>query len=93
MPIAGSREASPERIERGHGRGTDRVRAALRRRAGLLITKGVYGWQHLFADVQLHADEYIHARKRLTTMLQVLPEIFPGHDYEPLRARLAQRLR
>ncbi|MEV5538145.1 hypothetical protein AB0L13_14915 [Saccharopolyspora shandongensis] len=50
-------------------------------------------WQHLFADVQLHADDYIHARKRLTTMLQVLPEIFPGHDYEPLRARLAQRLR
>ncbi|MEV6232802.1 hypothetical protein AB0L88_33555 [Saccharopolyspora shandongensis] len=59
----------------------------------LLITKGVHGWQHLFADVRLHADEYIHARKRLTTMLQVLPEIFPGHDYEPLRARLAQRLR
>ncbi|MEU5846837.1 hypothetical protein [Saccharopolyspora shandongensis] len=50
-------------------------------------------WQHLFADVRLHADDYIHARKRLPTMLHVLPEIFPGHDYEPLRARLAQRLR
>ncbi|MEV0705083.1 hypothetical protein AB0I53_45200 [Saccharopolyspora sp. NPDC050389] len=59
----------------------------------LLVTKGVYGWQHLFADVQLHDDAYLHARKRLTTMLQVLPEIFPGHDYEPLRARFAQRLR
>ncbi|MDG4861290.1 hypothetical protein P8605_24460 [Streptomyces sp. T-3] len=58
----------------------------------LLVTKGVYGWQYLFADVSLREDEFIHTRERLAKMLQVLPEIFPQHDYTDLRTRLEARL-
>ncbi|MFI6768301.1 hypothetical protein [Streptomyces sp. NPDC050355] len=58
----------------------------------LLITKGTYGWQYLFADISLRDEEFLHARKRLTTMLIVLPDLFPDHDYQHLRELLEQRL-
>jgi hypothetical protein len=58
----------------------------------LVITKGVTGWQYLFADVPLGAREYVSTLESLRTMLQILPEHFPDYDYEPLVARLHERL-
>lgn len=57
----------------------------------LLTTKGYYGWQYLFADIDLTADENRGLRRDLEKMLDVLPRLFPDHDYEPLRKRLADR--
>ncbi|MEV0703274.1 hypothetical protein AB0I53_35880 [Saccharopolyspora sp. NPDC050389] len=59
----------------------------------VLVTKGTYGWQYLFADVDGQNDDFQFAVENLQNMLQVLPEIFPGRDYEPFRNRLAARLR
>ncbi|MFJ6746812.1 hypothetical protein ACIQNI_01270 [Streptomyces sp. NPDC091266] len=58
----------------------------------LILTKGVTGWQYLFADVSLGAREYDSTLESLRTMLQVLPEHFADHDYQPLAARLEARL-
>ncbi|MCX4677171.1 hypothetical protein OG413_18010 [Streptomyces sp. NBC_01433] len=58
----------------------------------LFVTKGVTGWQYLFADVPLGAREYDSIRESLKTMLQVLPEHFPNYEYAPLAARLEARL-
>ncbi|MFC7310401.1 hypothetical protein ACFQVC_40095 [Streptomyces monticola] len=58
----------------------------------LIITKGVTGWQYLFADVPLSAQEYGSTLESLRTMLEVLPEHFPDHDYTSLAARLEARL-
>jgi hypothetical protein len=58
----------------------------------LLVTKGVYGWQYLFTDVPLHDVDFQHAAENVQHMLRVFPEIFPGHDYAPLEARLTERL-
>ncbi|MFE0512694.1 hypothetical protein [Streptomyces sp. NPDC058964] len=57
----------------------------------LLVTKGTYGWQYLFADVSLRDPEFIHVRGRLSAMLSVFPKLFPEHDYSDLRARLEAR--
>lgn len=58
----------------------------------LIITKGVIGWQYLFADVSLGADEFDNTLDDLRTMLRVFPEMFPNHDYAPLQERLEARL-
>ncbi|MGA4993728.1 hypothetical protein [Nonomuraea bangladeshensis] len=58
----------------------------------LLVTKGAFGWQYLFADVDLSAPPHHDTAENLTAMLEVFPRSFPGHDYEPLRARLRERL-
>ncbi|MGC9535943.1 hypothetical protein [Streptomyces sp. UG1] len=58
----------------------------------LIITKGVIGWQYLFADVSLGADEFGNTLDDLRTMLRVFPEEFPNHDYAPLLERLEARL-
>jgi hypothetical protein len=58
----------------------------------LLITKGVAGWQYLFADVDLNRREYEGTVLSLQEMLAMFPELFPGYDYAPLRARLEERL-
>ncbi|AJT64926.1 hypothetical protein T261_3256 [Streptomyces lydicus] len=58
----------------------------------LFITKGVTGWQYLFADVPLGAREYASTLESLRIMLQVFPEHFPEYDYAPLAARLEARL-
>lgn len=60
--------------------------------ANLAITKGASGWQYLFADVPLGDHEFGYVRKKIETMLEVFPEIFPGHDYAPLHRRLQERL-
>lgn len=58
----------------------------------LAITKGTYGWQKLFCDVDvLTEDDMSEVRTELEEMLELLPPLFPGHDYAPLRARLAER--
>ncbi|MFE0374325.1 hypothetical protein ACFW1M_01835 [Streptomyces inhibens] len=59
----------------------------------LRVTKGTFGWQYLFTDVRLRGDDFGATGKRLENMLTVFPEIFPDHDYKPLRRRLAERLR
>lgn len=59
----------------------------------LRVTKGTYGWQYLFTDVSLAEEDHEVTAEFLTEMLAVFPEVFPAHDYEPLRARLAERLR
>ncbi|GAA3982350.1 hypothetical protein GCM10023085_75730 [Actinomadura viridis] len=59
----------------------------------LRVTKGAYGWQYLFTDVSLTEEDHEVTAEFLTEMLAVFPDLFPAHDYEPLRARLAERLR
>lgn len=58
----------------------------------LIVTKGITGWQYLFADVSLSASEYDSTLESIRTMLQILPEHFPSYDYEPLKGRLEARL-
>jgi hypothetical protein len=58
----------------------------------LLLTKGAFGWQYLFADVDLTAPQHHDTAQILTAMLNVFPRYFPGHDYDPLRVRLRERL-
>ncbi|MEU9020724.1 hypothetical protein [Actinomadura sp. NPDC048394] len=58
----------------------------------LTVTKSVSGWQYLFADVDLSSPEFGHARHNMEHMLDVLPELFPEHDYAPFQARLNERL-
>ncbi|MET7622691.1 hypothetical protein [Streptomyces sp. NPDC005408] len=57
----------------------------------LLITKGAWGWQYLFADVDLTGREYHDAASNLAAMFEAFPVLFPDHDYEPLRARWRER--
>ncbi|EID56303.1 hypothetical protein [Saccharomonospora xinjiangensis] len=57
----------------------------------LRLTKGVFGWQHLFTKAPLDDQEFAGTAADLQTMLDVLPELFPDHDYSDLRARLRGR--
>jgi hypothetical protein len=58
----------------------------------LVITKGVSGWQLLLAAADLAGNLLSFGfREQLQTMLDVFSMVFPGHDYAPLRARLAER--
>ncbi|MGW3622051.1 hypothetical protein [Streptomyces sp. NPDC000880] len=59
----------------------------------LRVTKGTFGWQYLFTDVSLRSDDFEAVGRRLADMIKVFPALFPGHDYESLRTRLAERLR
>ncbi|WP_285939102.1 hypothetical protein [Actinomadura xylanilytica] len=58
----------------------------------LQTTKGAFMWQLLFTQAPLGEEEFASVRRRLEDMLEVLPALFPEHDYEPLRNRLAARL-
>ncbi|WP_413811715.1 hypothetical protein [Streptomyces sp. OE57] len=58
----------------------------------LLLTKGAYGWQYLFADISLSRGDFSENANNLKNMLQVFPELFPDRDYSSLRARLEARL-
>ncbi|TDD16056.1 hypothetical protein E1294_32610 [Nonomuraea diastatica] len=57
----------------------------------LLVTKGVYGWQHLYTDVSLGDIDFLAAAEAMEAMLDVFPELFPDHDYAPFHQRLAER--
>ncbi|RSN14036.1 hypothetical protein DMB42_05570 [Nonomuraea sp. WAC 01424] len=58
----------------------------------LLITKGAYQWQYLFAEVDFKEPEFHDTARHLSEVLRVFPEMFPGHDYAPLQERLEARL-
>ncbi|MEW2354031.1 hypothetical protein [Spirillospora sp. NPDC029432] len=58
----------------------------------VLLTVGAHGWQYLFADVNLRREVSPSSVAGLEHYLTVLPEIFPAHDYEPLRRRFDARL-
>lgn len=61
----------------------------------LILTKGTSGWQFLFCDITKDLRgtyDFEVASRQLKTMLDVFPELFPGHDYSGLRARLKERL-
>ncbi|MGY5124329.1 hypothetical protein [Streptomyces nigrescens] len=60
--------------------------------AALRVTKGTSGWQLLFADASLRDDEFDWVVDSLRSMLETFPDLFPKHDYEPLRRRLEERL-
>lgn len=59
----------------------------------LILTKGVSGWQYLFANASLANDDFIGIASTIKDMLAVFPELFPGYEYEPLQSRFAERLR
>jgi hypothetical protein len=59
----------------------------------LLVTKGTYGWQYLFTDVDAQDMNFQFAAENMRDMLRVFPEIFPDHDYAPFRARLEDQRR
>jgi hypothetical protein len=61
----------------------------------LILTKGTSGWQFLFCDITKELRktyDFDTASRHMKTMLDVFPELFPGHDYSGLRARLEERL-
>ncbi|MFF3668184.1 hypothetical protein [Microtetraspora malaysiensis] len=58
----------------------------------LLITKGAYQWQYLFAEVDFKEPEFHDTARHLSEVLRLFPEMFPGHDYAPLQERLEARL-
>ena len=57
----------------------------------LLLTKGLHGWQYLFADVSLTDPALQHVAEGLRNGVNALPDIFPGLDYTPLIQRLKTR--
>ncbi|WP_405798052.1 hypothetical protein [Streptomyces sp. NBC_01506] len=59
----------------------------------LTLTKGTFGWQYLFCDVSFTDDDFSGIAADLEEMLDVFPELFPDHNYEPLSSRLTERLR
>jgi hypothetical protein len=58
----------------------------------LQVTMGAFSWQFLFTWAPLGEQEFGSVRRRVEGMLDALPVLFPEHDYEPLRKRLAARL-
>ncbi|MGW2720105.1 hypothetical protein [Streptomyces sp. NPDC001492] len=58
----------------------------------VLITKGAYGWQYLFADVDFKEPGLGDIASNLTEVLRVFPELFPDHSYAELEQRLEARL-
>ncbi|WP_328846626.1 hypothetical protein [Streptomyces sp. NBC_00258] len=58
----------------------------------ILVTKGAYGWQYLFADADLNDPGLDDIATNLTMMLGIFPDMFPNHSYEDLRERLEARL-
>jgi hypothetical protein len=57
----------------------------------LLLTKGLYGWQYLFADVSFRDPALEHLADGLRDGLNAFPDLFPGPDYTPLLDRLEAR--
>ena len=59
----------------------------------LLLTRGLYGWQFLYADVRLADDRFVSLVDLIRTGLDFLKEALPDPRYEELEIRLAERLR
>jgi hypothetical protein len=60
--------------------------------AAVVLAKGTFGWQYLFAKVALRGPWFERRVAVLQGMLRKFPELFPDYDYGPLRARLEERL-
>ncbi|MEV0226424.1 hypothetical protein [Streptomyces sp. NPDC050704] len=58
----------------------------------LLLTKGTFGWQYLYADVSLRSEGFEGVVYALESMIEVFPDVFPGQDYASLADRLQERL-
>ncbi|MPY54466.1 hypothetical protein [Streptomyces acidicola] len=58
----------------------------------LLLTKGLHGWQYLFADVSFTDPALEHLVEGLRNGLDTFASVFPGQDYAPLTSRLEDRL-
>lgn len=58
----------------------------------LLITRGIYYWQYLFADVPPEHYNFETIGLGLKESIDFLEEIFPDNDYSELRTRLDARL-
>lgn len=58
----------------------------------LVLTKGTFCWQYLYAEVSLSDSSWKPVADSLKAMLEVFPELFPEYDYSPLRQRLEARL-
>jgi hypothetical protein len=57
----------------------------------LTVTRGWYGWQYLFADIDLSKPEQRMLLARLRRMVELLPLIFPKTEISSLAERLAAR--
>jgi hypothetical protein len=57
----------------------------------LITTKGGYGWQYLYADVDLTKPEQGTLREQLSLLIAFLENAFPDVDYRALRDRLTAR--
>ncbi|MCZ1017579.1 hypothetical protein [Streptomyces noursei] len=58
----------------------------------LILTKGTIGWQYLFCDAGFGDPGFTPIAEGLKEMLDVFPQLFPGHDYSGLQARLQERM-
>lgn len=76
-----------------HLRGLWKMDLDYRTYMGLLrLTKGAFGWQHLFTEAPLGDEDFQRTADRITNMIDALPQIFPNADYSGLRARSEARL-
>ncbi|MFE4537261.1 hypothetical protein ACFRKB_19610 [Streptomyces scopuliridis] len=58
----------------------------------LRLTKGAFGWQHLFTQAPLDDYEFQRTADRIARMLNTLPQVFPDYDYTTLLERGGERL-
>ncbi|MFF2505721.1 hypothetical protein ACFVTY_20370 [Streptomyces sp. NPDC058067] len=103
-PFAGTGRATGLRItDRGHDPEVwfyDMTRSRLDRLAldygaymeCVLATKGAFGWQYLFADVDLGLPEFHDVAGNLSRLLDLFRDVFPDYSYEDLQRRLEARL-
>lgn len=59
----------------------------------LLLTRGIYYWQYLFADPGQGLPRLARVVKSLGSSIDFLARTFPGDDFSDLRDRLAARQR
>ncbi|SOD88976.1 hypothetical protein [Streptomyces sp. Ag109_G2-15] len=58
----------------------------------VLVTKGAFGWQYLFASTELGQPEFREVAENLTESFSLFSSAFPQYDYAPLISRLEARL-
>lgn len=59
--------------------------------SAILKTKGVFGWQYLYADIKMVGYEFDHYLEGISRMLETFPSIFPDHNYSELFQRFEDR--
>lgn len=58
----------------------------------LLLTKGFYGWQFLYADVPLGSVDYVSIAPMIRHGIDILHDHLPDPRLDNLEARFAERL-